>query len=122
MVPRAQDWALSLVPVLPGPRGVWGGDGSEWSPGCEEQNHSQRLKTLKFHGWVIRPTPVMSSHCVTLSAVSLHPSPWGTFQMVGGGGVLLSSSEAAGGLVGCGGWELGQVGERGPGLSLVIFR
>lgn len=96
------------------------GGGSEWSSGCEEQNHSQHRRALEFHGWMIHPPPVMSFHCVTLTAgVSLSDPSGHPFRWFWGCSTPVRH---------LGNWrsvwwvELGQDAEKASSLSAIIYR
>lgn len=77
---------------------------------------SQCLRTVEFHGWVIGPTPVMSSCCVTLSRRVSPFGPWGILSDGPGLAELQRSSWGVGG-----GGALGQGREKVPCLSTVFW-
>lgn len=77
---------------------------------------SQCLRTVEFHGWVIGPTPVMSSCCVTLSRSVSPFDPQGILSDVPGLAQLQRSSWGVGG-----GGALDQGREKAPCLSTVFW-
>lgn len=81
-----QTWALSQCAVSQGNTlcflSVMEEEAAQRGPQAVRSRATARISGLKFHGWVICPTPMMSSHCVTLSGPvspsdpSGHPFRW----------------------------------------------